>query len=178
MGDIYVAARRLKVGDEFREPGQPVPEAASWTTLRELLEGGYISIVSNEGGTFHPLHHGWSVDPSSVTIDKQQYLDLCEKAGVDPDIGNIGVTGARHQLASLKEFGNNEAQAHSTEPNGSEGLGGVSIGTTTFNPKTASIEEVMNHAESHPEEISALVQREIDGKNRKSLIAGLNTLRR
>lgn len=39
----YVVGRRpLKVGDETRQPGEPIPEAAEWTRLESWLRSGAV----------------------------------------------------------------------------------------------------------------------------------------
>ncbi len=45
---MYVALRRLKVGDGWREPGDPVPEAATWRNLRAYLGAGQVAEVPDE----------------------------------------------------------------------------------------------------------------------------------
>lgn len=44
---MYIAQKRLKVGEGWREPGDPVPEAAHWRTLRVYLENGSLVIDPN-----------------------------------------------------------------------------------------------------------------------------------
>jgi hypothetical protein len=217
MGDIYIAARRLKVGSGYREPGEPVPEAASWTTLRELLNGGYLSIVSDDQGTFHPLQHGWHVNPHDVVIDRDKYLDLCARAGVDPDLGNIGVTATAVSTAAstaassaistgstptamklavpdadlaprpdgtgLRAPAGLTAQARGlTDDSGAGGIVTSSTNTpvqaldTSWEPGKNSIEQTLAYAEQHRNEVAAIVSKEVDGKQRKSLLAALQQL--
>lgn len=38
----YRARRRLTIGDGFREPGEPAPEAITWFRLDSYLHTGYI----------------------------------------------------------------------------------------------------------------------------------------
>ena len=42
---IYVARRRLKIGTEYREQGQQVPEAESWTRVEAWVHAGFIDKV-------------------------------------------------------------------------------------------------------------------------------------
>jgi hypothetical protein len=42
---IYVARRRLKIGSEYREPGQKVPEAESWTRVEAWIHAGFIDQI-------------------------------------------------------------------------------------------------------------------------------------
>jgi len=43
----YIAGKRLKIGGEFREPGDPVPEAAEWKNLKTKISAGLIIVASN-----------------------------------------------------------------------------------------------------------------------------------
>lgn len=43
---MYVVGRgRLKVGDGYREVGDPIPEAADWTNLRAYLQSGLVIAI-------------------------------------------------------------------------------------------------------------------------------------
>ena len=48
MANIYVARRRLKIGDEWREPGEEVPEAATWRNLHSYLSSGAVTLVQTD----------------------------------------------------------------------------------------------------------------------------------
>lgn len=41
----YVARRPLKIGSKKFKPGDPVPEAASWTRVEAWVRSGYIDEV-------------------------------------------------------------------------------------------------------------------------------------
>lgn len=41
----YIAGKRLKIGDGWREPGQPVPEAAHWRTLQAYINSGAVIVT-------------------------------------------------------------------------------------------------------------------------------------
>ena len=41
----YIALRRLAIGNGWREPGEPVPEAATWPNLAPWISGGYVKEV-------------------------------------------------------------------------------------------------------------------------------------
>ena len=45
MATTYIAMKRLLIGDAWREPGDEVPEAADWPTLRSYLQGEHIKEV-------------------------------------------------------------------------------------------------------------------------------------
>ena len=47
----YVACKRLKIGHEFREIGELVPEAETWRNLRVYLDNGSLAVVPNSGAT-------------------------------------------------------------------------------------------------------------------------------
>ena len=40
----YLAGKRLKVGDSWREVGDEVPEAASWPTLQAYINMGHVVV--------------------------------------------------------------------------------------------------------------------------------------
>lgn len=68
------------VGGEFRENGDPIPEAASWNNLRAYLDAGLVKVVDapvSEAPTSGAGDH----DLSSMT--KAQLLDLAEERGVE-----------------------------------------------------------------------------------------------
>ena len=44
----YVAGRRIKIGDSFRQIGEPVPEAEGFKRFRALLAQGYLRFVETE----------------------------------------------------------------------------------------------------------------------------------
>ena len=48
MAETYVARKRLKVGDEWREPGEPIPEAATWRNLHSYLSSGAVMLVQTD----------------------------------------------------------------------------------------------------------------------------------
>lgn len=49
MGVTYVAQKRLRVGDGYREPGEKVPEAADWMNVSAYIDRGMIALVPDEG---------------------------------------------------------------------------------------------------------------------------------
>ena len=46
MANKYIAAKRLKHGDGFIEPGEPIPDAESWKSLKALLSRGWVAIAT------------------------------------------------------------------------------------------------------------------------------------
>jgi hypothetical protein len=44
-GVRYIARRPLKIGSKKFKPGDPVPEAASWTRVEAWIRSGYIDEV-------------------------------------------------------------------------------------------------------------------------------------
>lgn len=47
MATTYLALRRLKIGDGYREIGEEVPEAAGWRNLRSLLRSHFVEAVDS-----------------------------------------------------------------------------------------------------------------------------------
>ena len=45
---MHYAKRRLKIGNAWREAGEPVPEAPGWTTRRALLANGTLEERDDE----------------------------------------------------------------------------------------------------------------------------------
>lgn len=43
MIDTYVSRRRLEIGDSWREPDEPVPEAHTWRLVETLIRGGQLT---------------------------------------------------------------------------------------------------------------------------------------
>jgi hypothetical protein len=54
MPVTYIARRQLKVGDSYRQPGDPIPEAATWPNLRAYLEEGHVEAVDVETAATSP----------------------------------------------------------------------------------------------------------------------------
>ena len=48
MPNIYAARKRLRVGDEWREIGDLVPEAASWRNLHSYLSSGAVVLIQTD----------------------------------------------------------------------------------------------------------------------------------
>jgi hypothetical protein len=55
---VYVARTRLKIGNRYREPGERVPEAASWPNLAVYLDSGQLDQVPIVGADeqSHAVH--------------------------------------------------------------------------------------------------------------------------
>lgn len=59
---MYVVGRgRLKVGDGYREVGDPIPEAADWTNLRAYLQSGLVRSVDDAGAE-------WPEGPGATAV--------------------------------------------------------------------------------------------------------------
>lgn len=48
MPEVYVARKRLKVGDHFVLPGEEVPEAAAWRNLHSYIASGAVRLVQTD----------------------------------------------------------------------------------------------------------------------------------
>ena len=83
MANVYAARKRLLVGEEWRQPGDLVPEAAGWRNLHSYISSGAIVLVQTDdvqaygmkqhiptdtqldpltarvGATNHQQHAGW-----------------------------------------------------------------------------------------------------------------------
>lgn len=44
----FVAQKPIKVGDEIRQPGELVPEAADWPDIRPWTGGGFVKEISDD----------------------------------------------------------------------------------------------------------------------------------
>jgi hypothetical protein len=51
----YICKRRLKVGDGYREPGELVPEAATWPNLRRYIDQGWVEFAPVVNGVLQTL---------------------------------------------------------------------------------------------------------------------------
>jgi hypothetical protein len=51
----YICKRRLKVGDGYREPGELVPEAATWPNVRRYIDQGLIEFAPVVNGILQTL---------------------------------------------------------------------------------------------------------------------------
>ena len=51
MADLqYVALKRLRIGDGFREVGESVPEAKDWKNVASYVSRGELAVVGAEPG--------------------------------------------------------------------------------------------------------------------------------
>lgn len=55
MPEVYVARKRLLVGDHYVMPGEEVPEAASWRNLHSYLASGAVRLVQTDLEQFYGL---------------------------------------------------------------------------------------------------------------------------
>ena len=182
MGEMFVALRRIKVGDGFREPGDPVPEAVSWPTLRENIEGGYIGITSNEPFLLgHPVPemNGYSTDPANVRFDPQQYRELCEKAGVDPEIGVKGSTRPSFMPKRPESFFDSQAAARARERLTAARQAKAKVPSRLpFDPTQKSVQFLVEYARQNPHHIEDILKAEAKrDRQRGSLLAQLRDLR-
>jgi len=74
----YVAGKRLKVGGGWREPGQPVPEAANWPTLNALLSSG--GIVEGYADVEEPVDT--ARQQALMAMNKRQVQNVARKLGI------------------------------------------------------------------------------------------------
>jgi hypothetical protein len=58
VGVRFVALRRLRVGDGYREPGEEVPEAADWRSLSAYVNTGHIAVIAEEGSEAVDIQRG------------------------------------------------------------------------------------------------------------------------
>lgn len=77
MAVKYLAGKRLKVGDSFREVGDEVPEAASWPTLRAYISMGHIVV--------EPLSAPEVLSSGSTTMDPEYTARGQELDGMKKD---------------------------------------------------------------------------------------------
>lgn len=47
MATTFIARRRLKIGDGYRQIGEEVPEAAGWRNLRTFIRLGWVEEVDS-----------------------------------------------------------------------------------------------------------------------------------
>jgi len=148
MAEAYVAARRLKIGDSFREPGEPVPEAVNWRNLREHLDLGNLTMVSDKTSNGFPETHGFNVDPSGVLVDREEYDRLMAYA-------------VEHGY----EIPVPHAQRVDTPPP-----------DAPPDPAQMTIEQVLTHIEEFPDDVIALLDAEQKGKARKTLMQAITDI--
>ena len=81
MADVYVARKRLKVGDSYRMPGDEVPEAAGWRNLHSYLSSGAVVLVQTDrvqatGNKqripLPPQRNRWQDDPRALRHSPDQ----------------------------------------------------------------------------------------------------------
>ena len=93
MANTYVARKRLKVGDEWREPGEEIPEAAGWRNLHSYLSSGAVTLVQTD------VEHVFAAKqriPTDDTLDwkvapvksARTHHDQLAGHGEEPDIPN------------------------------------------------------------------------------------------
>lgn len=85
----YIAGKRLNLGTDWREIGDPVPEAAGWRNLRAYLNGGAViliedddddDVVSSPSG--EEVAPSEDAAPSLGKMTKNELRDLARERGV------------------------------------------------------------------------------------------------
>lgn len=80
----YVAGRRLRVGDGYKEYGEPVPEAASWKNLEAHLSSGAIKAVVVDEPTVSAAPPPVSVEPTMSSADTGEDSEVEDEMVVEP----------------------------------------------------------------------------------------------
>lgn len=76
----YIAGRRLKVNGTWREPGDEVPEAATWSTLSAYLGSGALKEVATMGASFNPDRGNRKIE--LMGMPKNTITKMAKKAGI------------------------------------------------------------------------------------------------
>lgn len=108
----YVVGRgKLRVGEEDRYPGQPVPEAADWPNLRTYLRNGTVVLAPDANAD----------DPRMALLQQSfeaLHAELAERDRINVSLRNE-LDQARASLASPDDAGVDEGEAAATsEPQG------------------------------------------------------------
>ncbi len=103
----YVARTRLKVGDSYREPGEEIPEAASWPNLRSYLDLEQLEEVPVLGDR---IPQRQQPTPSSLApegydeLDRARLRKLQEEREYERQTGKLPGTAERHPGPGLIEL--------------------------------------------------------------------------
>jgi hypothetical protein len=71
--DTYLARRRCLIGESWREPGEPVPEAHLWRLIDALLHAGYVEKVQLSEADFAAAVAKYCPEDAKAIYDR---LDL------------------------------------------------------------------------------------------------------
>lgn len=93
MVATFTAGRRLEIGDSWREPGEPVPEAHTWFRRDDWLHTGYINETDLSAEDFRATVEQYAPDLAE---------EILFKAGVDDDVVLEGPLKAPRRLRELK----------------------------------------------------------------------------
>lgn len=185
---MYVATRKIKVAGEWREPGDLVPEADSWRHVNAYVERGEIAYVPAwllpdvQEGKVDALKAivaatGQQVRPGALIALKQ------ERAGVssEPDAGVSGETsdGAGElDDASTADDGEGDEPDAEEAPEAAEEAPDDAATDEDYmgDPSTHTVKDVIAYADAHPEHAEMLLDAEVEGKNRPSLVAHLESM--
>ena len=95
MAVKYIAGKRLKVGDGYREIGDEVPEAAGWRTLSAYLNTGAIKEVADVS-----VSSAASEDPPDDVEDRREAL-LAKTKNELKEIGrkaDVAIYGSKNDI--------------------------------------------------------------------------------
>jgi hypothetical protein len=185
MPNAYTALRRLKVGDRTYEPGEFVPVDRTWKTVRELVDGGYLSALASPDTVGNDLdkQHDFTRtngEPGGAPIPNATPGEMAMR--IEELSGRVVELEAEIRVLRGESTGTpaSTSQGQGTAPSGASG--GATTSTTQeistdYNVAAHSVEEVGDFAVANPELITALIdQEQKQSKPRKTLIALLKEL--
>lgn len=70
MAFIYRTRHYLKVGDTLYEPGDEIPEAASWWNLRSYVRSGRVVMVQTDVQQWFGAKQKIPLPPDEAVLDK------------------------------------------------------------------------------------------------------------
>lgn len=164
----YLAGRELKVGDDVRQYGEPVPEADDWPDTRAWLSGSYITICDDAEYDEAMDRYAERIFDGLSKEDVETIASLVESDGEELE----------PELSSDEGEGTTSESSPSTEGDEGNDDGEDDPVAEAIDVLAQSIPKVIEYAEAADEEtIRLLIELEGTGESpRTSLLLKLEAL--
>ena len=166
----YLAGKRIKIGAEWREPGDPVPEAEHFRNLRTLIEWGRIVEGDYPEGYEVPEIDPSALDARAAQKEREQaIMDAAQSAPERIEVTEELVVEEAEPVAEVYESDIEDEIEADHDEDGDE----VSI-EELLKMRMDVVLSALEEADGPT--IEAVIQVERDGKNRSTLIKNLEQL--
>ena len=161
----YVAGKRLKIGEGWRQKGELVPEAEAWNHIESWLASGEIVFIPDNLAD-HFL--GTNTAVSKVPF----HGDPAADAGLE------AIYQSRRKPVRLSDVVEAEDESETVADNEGDNASESDSELPEYieDPADYNAKVVVDYAKEHPEHAEMLYDAECEGKDRSTVKAGLKSL--